>query len=88
MSLPPTFWVDPDLPLASDQPGRLAIGTRVCTQQPDVPTTGWTAGALEARKWGVEGTVIAEHDSHGLCYDVRHDDGTQGCYEPSELVLL
>jgi hypothetical protein len=28
------------------------------------------------------------HDSHGLCYDVRHDDGTEGCYDPSEFEVI
>lgn len=37
------------------------------------------------RKWNELGIIIAHHDSHGLCYEVRHDDGTIGCYDPDEL---
>lgn len=44
--------------------------------------------AWNARKWGVQGTILMHHDSHGLCYDVRHDDGTEGCYDPGEFEVL
>jgi len=63
------------------------IGLEVRTVQPKVPTTGWTQEALHARRWNVTGIITARHDSHGLCYDVRHDDGTSGAYEPHELLL-
>jgi len=39
-------------------------------------------------KWGVEGVVLDHHDSHGLCYDVRHDDGSFCCYDPDEIEKL
>lgn len=48
----------------------------------------WTPEALIARKWGVLGTIIMHHDSHGLCYDVLHDDGTEGCYDPDEFAVI
>ena len=41
-----------------------------------------------ARRSGATGRVIAVHDSHGLCYDVQHEDGTVGCYEPHELAVI
>lgn len=44
---------------------------------------GWNS-----RQWGVEGTVIHHHDSHGLSYEVRHPDGTIGHYDPSEIEVL
>jgi hypothetical protein len=68
--------------------GRIQIGTRVETIKPARESNDWTAEALAARKWGVSGKIIKEHDSHGLCYDVRHEDGTTGCYEPRELLSL
>ena len=36
----------------------------------------------------LRGTIIAEHNSHGLCYTVRHSDGTDGCYDSWELVVI
>jgi hypothetical protein len=60
-------------------------GTRVkTTQQNESMSDDWTLYAQERRKWGVEETVTDHHDSHGLCYDVKHDDGTEGTYDPSE----
>lgn len=51
------------------------------------PDREWMPEALKARKWGVLGTIIMHHDSHGLCYDVLHDDGTEGCYDPDEFAV-
>jgi len=48
----------------------------------------WTDERWAGRKWGVRGKVITHHDSHGLCYDVLHKDGTEGCYDPSELEVI
>lgn len=36
----------------------------------------YTPEARENRKWGVMGTVIEQHNSHGLNYKIRHDDGS------------
>ena len=40
------------------------------------------------RKWGVEGVVRSRHDSHGVCYEVVHKDGTFGCYDRDEIRLI
>lgn len=48
----------------------------------------WTDEGWASKKWGVQGIILTHHDSHGLCYDVRHDDGTEGCYDPSELEVV
>ena len=48
----------------------------------------YTAEGKKKRKWGVTGIIIAHHNSHGLCYDVRHDDGSVGTYDPDELELI
>jgi hypothetical protein len=46
----------------------------------------YTDAALETRRPYCSGTIVKEHNSHGLCYDVRHEiDGTIGCYDPDEL---
>ncbi len=58
-----------------------------------VRTTGpkaddYTADGEKNRRWGVTGIIMGHHDSHGLCYEVRHDDdGSVGCYDPDELEL-
>jgi hypothetical protein len=38
------------------------------------------------RRRNATGVVIAEHNSHGLYFDVMHDDGATGCYDPDELL--
>ena len=60
-------------------------GTEVITTQANIDIADeWTKKAAAQRKWGVVGLVIAHHDSHGLCYDVKHTDGSIGSYDPSE----
>lgn len=64
-------------------------GTSVITKRTEIPTSDWTEEAIAARRFGVRGIVIQHHDSHGLCYKVRHeDDETIGCYEPEELEVI
>lgn len=63
-------------------------GTPVKTTRKKTADGEWTPEALASRKWGVFGRIIMHHDSHGLCYDVRHDDGTQGCYDPDEFAVV
>ncbi|MBI2674622.1 MAG: hypothetical protein HYX22_02705 [Candidatus Yanofskybacteria bacterium] len=64
-------------------------GTRVMTTQPNLKIRDeWTDEGWASKKWGVRGTIIAHHDSHGLFYNVRHDDGTKGYYDPSELEIV
>lgn len=72
----------------------ISVGTKVKTTQPNMAfRSEWNNEAWARRKWGVQGTVIAHHDSrgpyyHGLYYNVRHEDGTEGCYDPSELEIV
>ena len=73
---------------AAKQIEEIANGTKIQTVKQAVEAEDWTQEALASRKWGVTGTVIAHSDSHGLYYEVRHDDGTIGWYEPQELELL
>lgn len=49
---------------------------------------GWLPEALASRKWDVQGKVIKHSDGHGLCYEVAHEDGTVGWYDPDELEVL
>lgn len=70
-------------------PEYLKNGTKVKTSiSPDKVSDDWCAEALKNRKSGVTGTVSDSHDSHGLYYDVMHEDGTLGAYEPHELIML
>lgn len=49
----------------------------------------WTHWAKLSRKKDGTGVVQRHHDSHGLCYDVLHDDDqTEGCYDPHELTEI
>jgi hypothetical protein len=63
----------------------ISPGTPVRTTLQNTSDKEWTAEARQNRKWGVEGTIITHHSSHGLCYEVRHTDGTVGAYDPTEL---
>lgn len=62
----------------------ISCGTKVVTTKSNPEIDDWTEESLRARLWGAKGVVIMHHDSHGLCYDVRHEDGTVGCYDPTE----
>lgn len=67
----------------------ISPGTLVKTTRPNMEEQSeWTEGAWAKRKWGVKGTILTHHDSHGLCYDIRHEDGSMGCYDPSEIIVL
>lgn len=53
----------------------IKYGTRVVTTEANPEIDDWNEEVLHDRQWGV----------HGLCYEVRHEDGTVGHYDPSEL---
>jgi hypothetical protein len=67
----------------------LKPGTRVRTLAP-LHDKEYLPEALEARCWGATGTIKGHHDSHGLCYDVKHDGLLQGtgCYDPDEIEVI
>ena len=48
----------------------------------------WSDPTRADAKWGVEGTIIAYSDSHGLVYEVQHDCGGKAWYEPGEVALV
>jgi hypothetical protein len=37
---------------------------------------------------GQIGNIIAEHNSHGLCYDVQFSDGGIATYDPDEFIEI
>lgn len=67
----------------------LEYGTRVKTTQPNKEKRHeWTDRGWASKKSNVYGIILRHHGSHGLCYDVMHDDGTEGCYDPTELEVI
>jgi hypothetical protein len=52
---------------------------------PSLDRRDYTEAAQAMRRPGASGKVLGHHDGHGLCYEVRHDDGTTGFYDPDEL---
>lgn len=67
----------------------LAPGTKVRTYKPNMATRPeWTDAGWAKRRWGVSGVIVTHHDSHGLYYDVRHEDGSVAGYDPSEFDVM
>jgi len=49
----------------------------------------FTEQAIRNRHCGMSGIVVGSHNSHGLCYDVRHLGQIGiGCYDPDELTRV
>jgi hypothetical protein len=75
--------------MATEKYPPISEGTSVKTTHPNEDLRRqWTDEGWASRQWDVQGTVLTHHDSHGLHYDVRHPDGSVGCYDPSELEVL
>ena len=64
------------------------IGKRVKTDLSGRISDDWTEEALTSRRHDVEGDVVHYHDAHGLTYEIMHDDGSIGHYEPRELQII
>jgi len=45
----------------------------------------YTAEGQQLRRPGAVGEVIGHSDGHGLCWKVRHEDGSTAHYDPDEL---
>ncbi len=75
--------------MSSDKWPPIDPGTDVITTSPNLKQRNeWPDEEWMRRKWGVRGTIIAHHDSHGLCYVVRHEDGSEAGYDPSEIRVV
>ena len=68
-------------------------GTEVQTTE-DNGSTDWNRSNPRQCQWGAEGVIVniftgqSKHTfGHGLCYLVRHKDGSKVWYEPEELEL-
>lgn len=64
---------------------RAKVGT-VVTVVDRLDGRDYTAEARLARRPGASGAIGGHSDGHGLCYKVRHDDGTEAYYDPDELL--
>lgn len=64
------------------------VETPVQTLSANPNVTDWSQAVLISRRWGVCGTVMGYSDGHGPTVLVRHDDGTQSWYDPSEIAPL
>lgn len=67
------------------------VGKRVRTLKliPNVEIErGYVLEAREHAGSGKKGIIINYSNSHGICYKVKHADGTQAFYEPEELELI
>lgn len=74
--------------MSAEKQSLLSLGTSVKTVQENHAVVDWTTKASASRLWGVQGEIIARHDSHGLCYGVQHPDGSIGYYHQSELEVV
>ena len=64
----------------------LKNGTKIKTiRQEEGVAKNWVPAALDSRKWDTLGIVVKINEEHGLCYGVRHDDGSTGWYDRNEL---
>lgn len=72
------------------QPGR-AVGLRVHTPSVIDPKVGDYMQPRAARP-NATGVIENYSDSHGLCFNVKHDDpenyGTRAGYDPDELTII
>lgn len=72
------------------QPGR-AVGLRVRTPSTIDPKVGDYVQPRAARP-NATGIIEGYSDSHGLCFNVKHDDpdnyGTTAGYDPDELTII
>lgn len=66
----------------------VSLGTSVKTTRENPGIKDWTPEARSSRQWGVQGEVVAYHDSHGLSYEVKHPDGSIGHYDPTEIEVV
>lgn len=89
---PPVIeWIDVPVELETQkhrEPVRLKPGQRVVTASGPAGPQSWTEEGLKNRQWNVARIVTSVHDSHGLCYDVRYEDGTEGCFNHEELITV
>lgn len=46
----------------------------------------YTPIGIQKRRPGATGIIVAHSDSHGLCFEVDHEDGSSGWYDPDELM--
>lgn len=63
------------------------IGIPVTTAQNIYSNKEFTESARLCCKANAKGIIIGYSNSHGLAYEVLHDDGQAAWYDPSELLV-
>jgi hypothetical protein len=53
---------------------------------PKLTDRGYAPQARLRRRPDAWGDIVGHSDGHGLCYEVRHSDGTRAFYDPDELL--
>lgn len=61
-----------------------SVGTRVKTA-PALGVRDFNTDVVLCRRPNAWGNIVGHSDGHGLCYEVRHDDGVRAYYDPDEL---
>ena len=75
--------------LNTEQKQRDMAGTKVLTRHDLVPENrNYVREAWPRRRPGQTGEIVKHSNSHGLCFEVLHKDGTSGWYESDELDVL
>ena len=66
----------------------IKLGTRIKTVSV-MTKRDYSDIGMATRRPNKTGTVVKEHNSHGICYEVYHEvDSTVGCYDPDELIII
>lgn len=64
----------------------IPINTKVLTKNLN-NSNNWSTEALATRKENSPGIINAIQRGKGICYEVKHDDGTISWYDPEELQI-
>ncbi|KKK75189.1 hypothetical protein LCGC14_2876240 [marine sediment metagenome] len=73
----------------TEQGQRAVVGTKVRTRDDLVPENKeYQRKAWAKRKPGMIGEIVKHSNSHGLCFEVLHNNGSSGWYEPDEVDVL
>lgn len=62
-------------------------GQLVCTNE-ILGSSGFTKDEQSRRRPDAIGIIVRHSDSHGLCYQVRHENGKQAWYDPDEIQTI
>lgn len=75
-------------PNGATEAEQAALVNRAVRTLEDAGAEDWSDPDNRGCQWGVLGRIIHYSNSHGLCFRVRHNDGSIAWYDPEELELL